>query len=58
MSSGLASRSTLLDVTDFEAPRASAGFVHVEVEPGPASEDGLTMRWKRAETGGAAGDGD
>jgi hypothetical protein len=23
-------------------------FVHVNVEPGPASEDGVSMRWKRA----------
>jgi hypothetical protein len=52
MSSGLASRSSLLRVTDREAPQASAGFVHVEVEPGPASEDGLSMRWKRAAPGG------
>jgi hypothetical protein len=26
-------------------------FVEVDVEPGPASEDGLTMRWKRAPGG-------
>jgi hypothetical protein len=28
------------------APQAA--FVHVDVEPGPASEDGVTMRFKRA----------
>jgi hypothetical protein len=44
-------------VTDREATPVSAGFVHVEVEPGPASEDGLAMRWKRAATGGAAVEG-
>jgi hypothetical protein len=55
MSSGLAGRSSLLGVSDREAPQASPGFVHVEVEPGPASADGLAMRWKRAGMRGAAG---
>jgi hypothetical protein len=27
-------------------------FVHVEVDPGPASEDGLSLRWKRVTGGG------
>jgi hypothetical protein len=27
-------------------------FVHVDVEPGPAHEDGVSLRWKRAEGGG------
>jgi hypothetical protein len=30
----------------------TAEFVHVDVEPGHASEDGLSLRWKRAAAGG------
>jgi hypothetical protein len=30
----------------------TAEFVHVDVEAGPASEDGLSLRWKRADGGG------
>jgi hypothetical protein len=30
----------------------AAEFVHVEVESGPAHEDGVSLRWKRAEGGG------
>jgi len=33
-------------------------FVHVEVEAGPASADGLSMRWKRAAVTGGAGAGE
>jgi hypothetical protein len=43
---------------DNSTAAAASAFVHVDVEPGPASEDGVSLRFKRASPPGGASEGE